>query len=48
MKIKFEWEYLDDETTRAKVIGGWIIRSYDGNCESMVFVKDPLHVWEFE
>jgi len=51
-KIKFEWEYIGGLTSRAKVIGGWIINHRDtfeqGYGESMVFVSDPNHKWEIE
>lgn len=53
MKIKFEWEILDSECRRAKVIGGWVLRSRDvDDCnthytvESMVFISDPTHQWK--
>lgn len=59
MKMKFRWEVIHTnagntvETSRAKVIGGWIVN----NCsaantntpsESMVFISDPSHQWEIE
>lgn len=51
--MKFEWQRLDTETQRAKVFGGWIVRSHDvDDCnnhytvESMVFVPDPEHKWK--
>lgn len=57
-KIKFEWEEMCDQYThRAKVIGGWIVRSYnflsDDNSfgsvsECLVFIPDPKHEWEIE
>lgn len=47
MKIIFEWEILDGHpgfwTFRAKVIGGWIIQSEQGN---FTFINDPEHKWE--
>lgn len=55
MEIKFEWERLDNECQRAKVIGGWIVRSRDvDDCntqytvESMVFVSDVKHEWKIK
>lgn len=56
MYIQFEWEIMDGSrdsqhrTFRAKVIGGWIVRSCFidedfGTCESSVFVSDPKHEW---
>lgn len=53
MKIKFEWETLDAQCQRVKVIGGWVLRSHDvDDCnseytvESMVFIPDPEHRWK--
>ncbi len=53
MKIPFKWEAIEETTARAKVIGGWILRSRDvDECNSaytvlsMVFVPDPKHEWE--
>ena len=52
MKIKFEWEEIRDRkydtTERAKVIGGWLVKSVtqsseEAMSESMVFVSDPKH-----
>ena len=51
-KFEWEWEVLDIETKRAKVIGGWIILhkstsvTLKGNFstgESMVFIPDRDH-----
>lgn len=42
-KMQWEWEVLDETTSRAKVIGGWIIRSRGSKTESMVFVMDRDH-----
>jgi hypothetical protein len=42
--MPWEWERLDDTTDRAKVIGGWLIRStYNG--ESMCFLVDRDLEW---
>lgn len=53
--MKFQWEKLDSECQRAKVIGGWVLRSRDvDDCnthytvESMVFIHDPKHEWNIE
>lgn len=55
MKINFKWEdvyspHTGDYTERAKVIGGWILRTirmFDGNeAISCMFVADPKHEWE--
>lgn len=55
--MKFEWELLDKNTRRAKVIGGWVmlhekhaLASKNGQdsilcSESMVFVSDHNHEW---
>jgi hypothetical protein len=55
MKIEFEWEYLDDDCQRVKVIGGWVLRYRDiDDCNSeytvasMVFISDPEHLWKVE
>ena len=53
MKVLFKWEFIDSEakgfTERAKVIGGWLIRTYDednGIAIAMCFVADENHEWE--
>lgn len=44
--MKFEWTLISNNTVRAKVFGGWIVRSYAGeNEECMVFIPDPEHEW---
>lgn len=67
MVIKFEWERIAtcgglnewEDTCRAKVFGGWIVRTKnlrvsseimvsDAMSESSVFVPDPLHEWDVE
>ncbi len=57
MKIKFKWEniFYDPEricTSRAKVTGGWLVhhamRLEEEISTTMVFVHDPLHVWEID
>lgn len=63
LKMKFEWEKIcshgDMATMRARVFGGWIVRTVcwtkewtanvmRGVAESSVFVPDPKHEWEIE
>lgn len=60
MKLNFEWEELDKNTKRAKVIGGWILHhdkhalaakgkeSHILCSESMVFIPDPGFQWRIE
>jgi len=63
MKIKFEWEQICEigtlSTLRAKVFGGWLVRTVawthrwgdqqiQSLSESSVFVSDPNHEWEIE
>ena len=57
--MKFEWQRInkprntyDNITERAKVFGGWIVRTCEINdsntestSESMVFIPDPNHEW---
>ena len=49
------WEKIDDYTIRAKIKGGWLVKSYEfmppGNeretpSASMCFVPDPMHGWK--
>lgn len=52
-RIEWDWEKVDRRTERAKVIGGWLIRSFnykneksfEVTAESMVFVPDSNHDW---
>lgn len=67
--MKFEWEIIHkkeevsewlDVTTRAKVIGGWLVRHQGASSyqrgygwayateAAMVFISDPYHEWEIE
>lgn len=60
--MKFEWKQIifsgdsiqGNQTTRLKVIDGWIVRhtswNYDVDMrnESMVFVPDLNHKWEID
>lgn len=50
VKLEWKWEPLDDNTARAKVIGGWLIQSFitsnKGNVgNAMVFLADRDHTW---
>lgn len=45
-KLKWEWEALDDETSRVKVVGGWLVcHKTSTKSESMVFIADHNHQW---
>jgi hypothetical protein len=45
-RIEWLWEPLDDETSRSKVYGGWLIcHKSSVKSESMVFMPDRDHVW---
>ncbi len=50
-KMAWGWEQLDDVTQRAKVIGGWLVRTIDFDPKlklmscSTVFVEDHDHGW---
>ena len=61
MKIKFEWEQVcspcnGDYTERAKVVEGWVLRSYQSQSDwhgnafgmPMIFISDPEHKWEID
>ena len=52
-----DWEPANLNTSRIRVPGGWIVRSftqtitggtYYVNSESMVFIKDEDKLWELE
>jgi hypothetical protein len=53
-KIVWKWQELDNDTSRAQVIGGWIIKVrmfIEGKrgvvmSESMTFVPDRDHEWQ--
>ena len=54
MKLQWKWERLDNNTIRAKVIGGWILCHYstrmikqnlEETSESMSFIPDRDHEW---
>lgn len=46
-----KWECLDSYTDRAKVIGGWLVRSYSERAAfqpvpmAICFVPDQNHEW---
>jgi hypothetical protein len=50
-KMPWEWEVLDNDTYRAKVIGGWLVakilkgRKSEDIGQTMVFVNDQDHMW---
>jgi len=54
--MRFEWEEIDDYNQRTKVIGGWLVKTFesiyfpnDHNPNfnvGMAFVPDPKHEWE--
>lgn len=57
--MKFEWETIKYDrdsagTYRAKVIGGWLVKSRTGHfaasprSETMVFIPDAKHEWTIE
>jgi hypothetical protein len=57
--MKFEWDLLvgnyqsQNKTVRAKVLGGWIVRSIFvdedyGVAQAMVFIPDPKHRWKID
>jgi hypothetical protein len=48
MEIKFEWETIGMFVDRAKVYGGWLVRTYGGANEWVLFIPDPEHEWEVE
>lgn len=55
MKIKFEWEQVDHNAYRAKVIGGWLLENlYCAEpylapfSASMAFIPDQNHEWEID
>ncbi len=47
--IQFVWDVIDggstDQTHRAKVFGGWIVRNFSAGTINTVFVPDPNHEW---
>lgn len=43
---KLEWEGIASYTERLKVPGGWIVMyAKTGHSNSMVFIKDEIHIW---
>lgn len=50
----FQWKQIDEDTWRAKVIGGWLVKEahwYTDNeipIISLVYVPDEFHSWELE
>lgn len=45
IKLDWVWESLDAETARAKVIGGWLIRSRNKQNEALLFLPDRDFGW---
>lgn len=47
-----KWENMGDYTTRLKVPGGWIVRtftgSYNGGCCHQIFIGDVNHTWKIK
>lgn len=56
MKIKFEYEKIDDYFYRIKVYRGWLVGFYneiffEQSCtdsSSIIYIIDPNHEWEIE
>ncbi len=50
MNSLLTWESVDQYTKRAKVIGGWLVKSYENfsvtPAVSMCFVPDEGHYWK--
>ncbi len=44
-RFEWQWEKLDKNTKRAKVIRGWLVHTSGGKSETMVFVPDLDHEW---
>lgn len=51
-KIEWSWEKLDENTYRAKVIGGWMVmhvtvdrKKMASFSESLAFIPDRDHEW---
>ena len=42
-KMEWQWEKLDDNTFRAKVIGGWLIKCIEGKALAVTFLPDKDH-----
>lgn len=42
-----DWERIDENTWRAKVYKGWVVKVYSTFDESfsVCFVPDPMHAW---
>ena len=39
------WEEVDHYTRRAKVHGGWVVKSISGSGLALCFIPDPNHEW---
>lgn len=48
-KIPFQWEVMDAQTLRAKVLGGWLVRFHGSSGGvALTVVPDPEHKWDVE
>jgi hypothetical protein len=45
-KIPFKWKKIEEDTYRAKVFGGWLVKSEQAY--GLVFVKDERFDWEIK
>ena len=43
-----KWEIIDDEHSRVKIRGGWLVKAYNGENIALAFVPDPMHAWVLE
>ena len=43
-----KWEFIDKETDRLKVLGGWIVRSWNRDSVHQIFISDEYHDWKFD
>lgn len=40
-----KWEQIDSDHARAKIKGGWLVKSFSHGGICMCFVPDPMHGW---
>jgi len=43
---KMKWERIDIETKRAKITGGWLVKTGPWWSRSICFVADNVHKWK--
>lgn len=43
--MKFEFEQIDNSTTRAKVYGGWLVKTYEDVMTNFDNRKDTGYEW---